>query len=181
MMVSLKVFIHRFISLTQASSVLINYASSVPRFESHDFDRHASRTPHLAASRPGSTREEPRPVPKKVVGVGVQQHVDCTPAGTVLKVSWTPFAGGRTGFGGTFAYPATQGSFLIEGCVGTSPLLHLQSGVEYTFDQSDASNWCATRPRVPRLALYCNRALPSHTPTSQYGSLIRAQSTGTTR
>ena len=51
------------------------------------------------------------------VGVGVQQHVDCTPAGTVLKVSWTPFAGGRTGFGGTFAYPATQGSFLIEGCV----------------------------------------------------------------
>ena len=75
------------------------------------------------------------------VGVGVQQHVDCTPAGTVLKVSWTPFAGGRTGFGGTFAYPATQGSFLIEGCVGTSPLLHLQSGVEYTLDQSDVSNW----------------------------------------
>ena len=75
------------------------------------------------------------------VGVGVQQHVDCTPAGTVLKVPWTPFAGGRTGFGGTFAYPATQGSFLIEGCVGTSPLLHLQSGVEYTFDQSDVSNW----------------------------------------
>ena len=73
------------------------------------------------------------------VGVGVQQHVDCTPAGTVLKVSWTPFAGGRTGFGGTFAYPATQGSFLIEGCVGTSPLLHLQSGVEYTPSTSPTS------------------------------------------
>ena len=73
------------------------------------------------------------------VGVGVQQHVDCTPAGTVLKVSWTPFAGGRTGFGGTFAYPATQGSFLIGGCVGTSPLLHLQSGVEYTPSTSPTS------------------------------------------
>ena len=60
---------------TGFKSVLINYASSVPRFESHDFDRHASRTPHLAASRPGSTREEPRPVPKKVVGVGVQQKI----------------------------------------------------------------------------------------------------------
>ena len=72
---------------------------------------------------------------------GVQQHVDCTPASTTLKVSWTPFAGGTAGFGGAFPYPTPQGAFIIDGCTGVSPTLHLQSGVEYTFDQSDVSNW----------------------------------------
>ena len=92
----------------------------------------------------------------------------CTPTATTLKMKWN-------------AYASEWGAYEIDGCGGVNPKLELVAGTEYTFDQSDASNWCATRPRVPRLALYCNRVLPSHTPTSQYGSLIRAQSTGTTR
>ena len=42
------------------------------------------------------------------VGVGVQQHVDCTPAGTVLKVCWTPFAGGRPAARASGALSRTQ-------------------------------------------------------------------------
>ena len=79
------------------------------------------------------------------------------------------------------AHASEWGAYEITGCAGVNPTLTLSAGATYNFDQSHASNWCATRPRVPRLALYCNRALPSHTPTSQYGSRIRAQSTGTTR
>jgi len=91
----------------------------------------------------------------------------CTP-GANVELKWN-------------AHASEWGAYEITGCAGVNPKLSLAAGTTYTFDQSDASNWCATRPRVPRLALYCNRALPSHTPTSQYGSLIRAQSTGTTR
>jgi len=59
--------------------------------------------------------------------------IDCTPCeGTddecVVKLGVTPFAG-------EFGY------YVVEGCDGVNPTLHLEVGRTYLFDQSDASNW----------------------------------------
>lgn len=54
--------------------------------------------------------------------------IDCKPDGTVLKLKWNQFA-------------SELGLYEVDGCAGVSPKLHLQAGVTYTFDQSDASNW----------------------------------------
>ena len=48
---------------------------------------------------------------------------------TTLKMKWN-------------AYASEWGMYEIEGCDGVSPKLKLTAGTVYTFDQSDASNWC---------------------------------------
>ena len=63
----------------------------------------------------------------------------CTPTSNTLKMKWN-------------AYASEWGAYTIEGCDGVNPKLTLAAETTYTFDQSDASNWCATRPRVLRLA-----------------------------
>ena len=63
----------------------------------------------------------------------------CTPAAPLLKMKWN-------------AYASEWGAYEITGCPGVNPKLSLAAGTEYTFDQSDASNWCATRPLAAHLA-----------------------------
>merc|ERR1719157_480307 len=52
----------------------------------------------------------------------------CTPTATTLKMKWN-------------AYASEWGAYTIDGCTGVNPKLSLVAGTEYTFDQSDASNW----------------------------------------
>merc|ERR1719157_196394 len=52
----------------------------------------------------------------------------CTPTGTTLKMKWNSHA-------------SEWGAYEITGCTGVNPKLSLAAGTEYTFDQSDASNW----------------------------------------
>ena len=63
----------------------------------------------------------------------------CTPTSATLKMKWN-------------AYASEWGAYTIDGCDGVNPKLTLTAGTTYTLDQSDASNWCATRLRVLRLA-----------------------------
>ena len=63
----------------------------------------------------------------------------CTPTSATLKMKWN-------------AYASEWGAYTIDGCDGVNPKLSLTAGTTYTLDQSDASNWCATRLRVLRLA-----------------------------
>ena len=44
------------------------------------------------------------------------------------------------------SHASEWGAYEITGCTGVNPKLSLKAGTEYTFDQSDASNWCVTRP-----------------------------------
>ena len=62
----------------------------------------------------------------------------CTPTTTTLPMKWN-------------AHASEWGAYEITGCTGVNPKLYLTAGTEYTFDQSDASNWCATRPLAARL------------------------------
>ena len=66
----------------------------------------------------------------------------CIPASTTLALKWN-------------SYASEWGAYEITGCAGVNPKLTLAAGTTYTFDQSDASNWCATRPHVSELALHC--------------------------
>ena len=68
--------------------------------------------------------------------------VACTPASATLALKWN-------------SYASEWGAYEITGCDGVNPKLTLAAGTTYTFDQSDASNWCATRPHVSELALHC--------------------------
>ena len=68
-----------------------------------------------------------------------QSGEPCTPSGNTLSMKWN-------------AYASEWGAYEIDGCTGVNPKLMLTAGTTYTFDQSDASNWCATRLRVLRLA-----------------------------
>merc|ERR1719157_297724 len=52
----------------------------------------------------------------------------CTPTATTLKMKWN-------------AHASEWGAYEITGCTGVNPKLSLAAGTEYTFDQSDASNW----------------------------------------
>merc|ERR1740130_1032166 len=52
----------------------------------------------------------------------------CSPTGTTLSMKWN-------------AHASEWGAYEITGCTGVNPKLTLAAGVEYTFDQSDASNW----------------------------------------
>ena len=55
---------------------------------------------------------------------------ECTPTGTTLKLKWNPFV-------------SEWGGYTVDGCDGVNPKLKLTAGTTYTFDQSDATNWCA--------------------------------------
>ena len=98
----------------------------------------------------------------------------CTPAGTTLAMKWN-------------AYASEMGAYEITGCTGVNPTLSLAAGTEYTFDQSDASNWCATRPLAAHLASRAAArpappARPASPPSRVPKWLSRAcHRTGTTR
>ena len=55
---------------------------------------------------------------------------ECTPTGETLKLKWNPFV-------------SEWGGYTVDGCNGVNPKLKLTAGTTYTFDQSDATNWCA--------------------------------------
>ena len=60
----------------------------------------------------------------------IQTGVECTPTDTTLKLKWNMFV-------------SEWGGYTVDGCDGVNPKLKLAAGTTYTFDQSDASNWCA--------------------------------------
>ena len=60
----------------------------------------------------------------------------CTPTGATLKMKWN-------------AYASESGAYTIDGCDGVNPKLKLTAGTTYTFDQSDATNWCARNAPTP--------------------------------
>jgi hypothetical protein len=79
----------------------------------------------------------------------------CTP-GANVELKWN-------------AHASEWGAYEITGCAGVNPKLSLAAGTTYTFDQSDASNWCATRQRVPRLARIARAPCSSaRAPSSQF-------------
>ena len=41
------------------------------------------------------------------------------------------------------SFASEWGAYEVTGCTGVNPKLQLTAGTTYTFDQSDASNWCA--------------------------------------
>ena len=53
------------------------------------------------------------------------------------------------------AYASEWGMYEIDGCTGVSPKLKLSAGIVYTFDQSDASNWCIRNCNVLSRSLAC--------------------------
>ena len=59
-----------------------------------------------------------------------------TPADTTLKLKWNPFV-------------SEWGGYTVDGCDGVNPKLKLAAGTTYTFDQSDATNWCARNAPTP--------------------------------
>ena len=61
----------------------------------------------------------------------------CTP-GTKVELKWN-------------AHASEWGAYTITGCGGVNPKLSIAAGVEYTFDQSDQSNW-----RVAHQLLACD-------------------------
>merc|ERR1711865_744433 len=63
-----------------------------------------------------------------VAAGAMKTGVACTPAATTLKMKWNSHA-------------SEWGAYEITGCTGVNPKLSLVAGTEYTFDQSDASNW----------------------------------------
>ena len=78
----------------------------------------------------------------------------CTPAGTTLALKWN-------------SYASEWGAYEITGCTGVNPKLSLAAGTTYTFDQSDASNWCAPHAQhVPEFALHCLCLWPLPNPMS---------------
>ncbi len=60
----------------------------------------------------------------------------CTP-GPQVELKWN-------------AHASEWGAYTITGCDGVNPKLSIAAGTTYTFDQSHASNWCATRPPAAR-------------------------------
>ena len=60
----------------------------------------------------------------------IQTGVECTPTGETLKLKWNMFV-------------SEWGGYTVDGCDGVNPKLKLAAGTTYTFDQSDATNWCA--------------------------------------
>ena len=59
-----------------------------------------------------------------------------TPTDTTLKLKWNPFV-------------SEWGGYTVDGCDGVNPKLKLTAGTTYTFDQSDATNWCARNAPTP--------------------------------
>ena len=63
----------------------------------------------------------------------IQTGVECIAdglGGTTFKLKWNPFV-------------SEWGGYTVDGCDGVNPKLKLAAGTTYTFDQSDATNWCA--------------------------------------
>ena len=73
----------------------------------------------------------------------IQTGADCTPAGQTLKLKWNMFV-------------SEWGGYTVDGCDGVNPKLKLAAGTTYTFDQSDASNWCA---RVALSSRQCHQCM----------------------
>ena len=73
----------------------------------------------------------------------IQTGADCTPAGQTLKLKWNMFV-------------SEWGGYTVDGCDGVNPKLKLTAGTTYTFDQSDASNWCA---RVAPSSRQCHQCM----------------------
>ena len=92
-----------------------------------------------------------------VAAGAMQSGVACTPAGTTLALKWN-------------SYASEWGAYEITGCTGVNPKLSLAAGTTYTFDQSDASNWCTPRA-MPDL-------LPTCSPSS---TILTCRCAGTTR
>ena len=69
------------------------------------------------------------------VAAGTMQSGEaCTP-NTTLALKWN-------------SYASEWGAYEVTGCAGVNPKLSLAAGTTYTFDQSDASNWCAPRAHM---------------------------------
>ena len=71
----------------------------------------------------------------------------CTPTDTTTHAGTTTVALKLN------SHASEWGAYTVEGCTGVNPKLSLTAGTTYTFVQSDASNWCAsramTRPALP--------------------------------
>lgn len=110
------------------------YANCDVEFKDYDSDNIVFSRLLSDAEQPGSEQQFHRDIAEDDEGeCTYHSAIDCTPCeGTddecVVKVGVNLVAG-------------EWGYFIVEGCEGVNPTLHLEVGRTYLFDQSDISNW----------------------------------------